>query len=232
MGKGTVSCGSVKGLDWAVLAFVLGPLVCAVGADYIRPIMNRVMTPADVECVYRIGRDLPVRPSTIPPDEFVIEALIDDTSELHILPDLIYWTNNSKYAKPGRARNRYAATWINGRPWRPHWMKHQTRGLDLSSAYGLTIEPALYVPELVAVGPECSATMIERGRIVAHRDRQSLVIRFEDWLPGARWYRIRLYRWRNVDPVKCVTAPEPYCGEHSLCEAPYGDCVAETIPSS
>ncbi len=171
-------------------------------------ITNRSLKRAEVEELYRLGSSLPLQPARASADEIVIEAFIDDTSELHILPDLIYWENKSNYAKPGRHGNRSEPTWINGRPWKPHWNRHdEIGGMDMSSQYGLTIEPAGFAVELVAVGSSRRAEQIERGGIQACRDGSGLIVRFEDLGYGPRWYRIRLYPWRYVDPVQACNTP-------------------------
>lgn len=171
-------------------------------------VANRSLKRAEVAELYRLGCSLPTQPSRVPGDEIIIEAYIDDTSELHVLPDLIYWENKSNYAKPGRHSNRSEPTWINGRPWKPHWNRHdEIGGMDMSSQYGLTLEPAHYGVELVAVGSSRRAEGIERGTIQACRDGSSLIVRFEDLDYGPRWYRIRLYPWRYVDPIQACNAP-------------------------
>jgi hypothetical protein len=178
-------------------------------------IVDRSLDSGDVKELYRLGSGLPVQPSRVPSDEIIIEAFIDDASELHILPDLIYWENTSKRAKPGRHSNRNEPTWINGRPWYPHWFRHEEiGGLDMSSQYGLSIKPPRYAAELVAVGSSRRADRIERGSIEACRDGQSLIIRFKDLEYGPRWYRVRLYPWRYVDPVEACRAASPNpCGK-------------------
>jgi hypothetical protein len=165
-------------------------------------VANRALQRAEVEALYRLGGSPLLRTRRLPGGDIIIEAYIDDVSELHVMPDLIYWENKSAYAKPGRHSNRHEATWINGRPWYPHWNRHaEITGMDMSSQYGLTIVPARYAAELLAVGCSRRTDQIERGRIQTCRDGRSLIIRFEDLEYGPRWYRIRLYPWRYLDPV-------------------------------
>ena len=51
---------------------------------------------------------------------FVVEALIDGDSELHLTPKGIFW-KQGVWNRPGRDENHNYPTYVNDREWVPDW---------------------------------------------------------------------------------------------------------------
>lgn len=125
--------------------------------------------------------------------EFIIEALVDDTSELWIYPDKIQW-HNFRDAKPGRQGGRNEATYIHGNAWTPTWQKQdEDAGPDQSGFYAFSCGTIELDAELLAVGEERGGEKKDRdSSIRAYRRNDAFVIRFEDVWGGPAWFKVLL----------------------------------------
>ncbi len=145
-------------------------------------------------------------------DEIVIEALVDDVSEIWLTSEGIYWKHITKFAKPGRHYGRNEPTLVNGKEWFPIWgMPKKERGIDTSKLYQLPVGALNFKAELSAVGKFRNAKGIERGSIGLRREKDAVVVTINDALPlgGSRWYRIRLYRTDEpLEVEKPVIVPD------------------------
>jgi len=64
-------------------------------------------------------------------NEIIIEALIDDLSEIWLTSEGIYWKHNTRYAKPRLHDGRNEPTLVNGKEWFPVWSRpDRERGID------------------------------------------------------------------------------------------------------
>jgi hypothetical protein len=124
----------------------------------------------------------------------IIEALVDDFSDLWLRRNGILWKNVTSYAKPGQVDGRDEPTWINGTAWYPTWDDSDETGIDLSAVWPRPLRPGYYKAELLAVGTSRSADSIERGSIETVSLPGSFVIRFIDLDKGPRWFRVRVSR--------------------------------------
>lgn len=130
-------------------------------------------------------------------NEIIIEALIDDVSEIWLTSEGIHWEHITRYAKPGLHDGRNEPTLINGKEWFPVWgQPEKERGVDTTERHPLPINTLNFNAELLAVGQHRNAKGIERGSIKLRREKHADVVTVDDRLPlsGSRWYRIRLYR--------------------------------------
>lgn len=142
------------------------------------------------------------------PEEIIVEVLVDDTSELWIEKDRIYWKNLSRYAKPGLHGWRNEPTWVNGKKWIPLWRHpEKDRGFDTSLPYYLPVGALNFKAELLTVGKIRDAKGIERGAISSRMEKGAFVVLAKDLHGGPRWYKIRLYRTgQPVFPIEFETS--------------------------
>jgi len=135
----------------------------------------------------------------VPPiclQEIVVEAMIDDNSDLWVTPQGIYWKHTGGFSKPGRHGGRNEPTWVNGKPWMPEWGKPQEpTGNDQSKPLPLPVGKVGFKFELQAVGTEKGCQGIEkRDPIRTRTEGEAFVVTIPDGQGGCRWYRFRLYR--------------------------------------
>ncbi|MFC1760997.1 LamG domain-containing protein [Planctomycetota bacterium] len=127
-------------------------------------------------------------------DVMIIEALVDDFSDLWLRHNGILWKNVTAFAKPGQVEGRDEPTWVNGTAWYPTWDGSEERGIDLTEVWRRPMRPGTYQAELLAVGESRSADTIERGSIETVSLPGSFIIRFIDQNKGPRWFRVRVSR--------------------------------------
>jgi len=134
--------------------------------------------------------------------EIVIEALIDDHSELYITPTSICWKNLAG-DKPGYWQDKPSPTkkpeptWVNGQAWMPEWPAGPDgKAANISKPLTLNIGKADFQFEVVAVGSGRGQPGISRqaGKVEMKSDGSVQVLSIRDPGYGARWYRVRLFR--------------------------------------
>jgi len=126
-------------------------------------------------------------------DTITIQAYIDGPSELHVKKTGIYWTNG-RNAKPGRQDARNEPTYVNDKPWIPHWKKQKDdRGEDKSDTYSVSSRTLEFELELLAVGKKMEDTGIEkRTPIEVRHQGYEYIVKINDPEVGARWYKFVL----------------------------------------
>ena len=129
----------------------------------------------------------------VEPTELTIKAWVDGPSELRIKKNGIYWKNGEN-AKPGRQSRLNEPTYINGKPWVPHWKKqHEDRGRDKSDTLAMDIPSLDFDFKLVAVAEKFDGTGVEqRSSITVYMKDFELAISIPDLEPGTRWYTFTL----------------------------------------
>ncbi len=124
--------------------------------------------------------------------EFVIEALVDGHSVLHVKPDAMYW-ESEKASKPGLWEKHNDPTYINGKPWVPHWHTKSRSGPDKSYPTPVPFGTIELEYELLAVTKEKGQSGIEqRSPIEAKVEGQEFVVRIPDAQSEGRWYKFTL----------------------------------------
>ena len=139
------------------------------------------------------------------PKEFLVEALIDGDSKLHIKPTGIYW-ENGEAAKPGHHDGQNEPTYVNGKPWQPVWANpDEEKGYDKSDLFALPIGQIDLDFKLVAVTERRGETGIdERSPVTMRTENGEQILLIPDEEDGDRWYTIRLFHKKAT-----VVAPTP-----------------------
>ena len=128
---------------------------------------------------------------------FVIEALIDGDSELHITQEGIYWKQHGTNAsKPGRFHRRNEPTYVNGKPWMPTWGKpKEESGDDRTAILPLPIGELRFGFEIIAIGDRPRMPGIQqRSPVTIQNEQGEQVLSIPDKEAGSKWYTIRLFR--------------------------------------
>jgi hypothetical protein len=135
----------------------------------------------------------PVAPQ--PLEQFVVEALIDGQSELHITPRGIYWFQRNGAAKPGRHGGGNEPTFIDGRPWMPQWQNpRQEMNQDRTALLPMPIGPLDFDVQVLAVGEHRGDPGLEqRDPVTIRAQHLEQVISIPDTQIDARWYRVRVF---------------------------------------
>lgn len=127
--------------------------------------------------------------------EFIVEALIDGHSELHLTPVGLYWVNRD-FAKPGRHNGLKEPTFVNGARWQPLWGRpREDNGWDATDLYPVKLGRLDFGFAVANVSFQRGQKGFEvRGPVSLGRLRSEQVIYISDDLPGSRWYIIELFR--------------------------------------
>jgi hypothetical protein len=126
-------------------------------------------------------------------ESVLVEALIDGSSELHIIPTGIYWVENG-VAKPGMHDKIKYPTFVNGREWWPKWGKPaESRGDDTSQPLQLPIGSGELNYEIVSITEKRGEKGIaDRDAVTLKKTADECVLSIPDGQIGAMWYVVRL----------------------------------------
>lgn len=139
-------------------------------------------------------------------DSFVLVALIDGESELHLTPEGIYWQEH-EFDKPGRAHGVNLPTYLDEVPWMPEWGKPGEHGGDDTTALlPITLGDLNFDVEVLAVGgdehlknPLALKDREQRDPVTISTASGEQVISIPDTQLGCAWYKIRIFR-KPSDP--------------------------------
>lgn len=156
-------------------------------------LFNQALSASQVQQLYGMYGPAQAIVEATTPGEWIIEALIDDTSELWLYADRMVW-HNLRDAKPGRHGDRHEPTLINGTPWIPTWQKpEEDGGTDVSLPYEIKLGTDAFNAELIAAGKDRPLQTLDRdASIRLYRRDGASVIRFEDVWGGPAWMKVKI----------------------------------------
>jgi hypothetical protein len=128
---------------------------------------------------------------TKPVTEFVIEALVDGNTTLHVTPNSMYWEVD-KAAKVGKWHNAKEATYVNGQAWMPDWLPDQggfQKSQPTEVAFG-TIDLEYRLQAITDDRGEKG--LLRRTPITAKTQNGEFVVDIPDKEGGAKWYKFLL----------------------------------------
>ncbi len=171
-------------------------------------LFNQALTAQQVQQLYGLynEQEHPAMPPEIPsPREWIIEALVDDTSELWLYPDKMVW-HNLRDAKPGRHGGRNEPTFIMSHHiiWVPGWQKpEEDVGVDVSLPLPIQFGQDYFAVELLGASKKRPADKNDRDASIKTYQRDgAFVIRFEDVWAGPAWFKVKV-----VPASKDMTSP-------------------------
>lgn len=126
---------------------------------------------------------------------FVVEALIDGSSTLHVTPGGIYWKSHG-VSKAGRHGGRNEPTYVDGAAWRPQWQNPAERGHDRSDPFPLRVGTVANLQvELIGCSDRRGEQRVnKRDPIRAQVVDNEFVVTIPDNQGGSQWYRLRISR--------------------------------------
>ena len=126
-------------------------------------------------------------------EPILIDALVDGSSELHVLKEGLRWVQKGSAAKPGLfEENKRQATYVNGKSWIPIWHLEGSRGADVSDVYPIATAGAKVLVELIGTSSKRGGKNEDKGSLNLQAKEDHMVIGIPDPAFGARWYRIRI----------------------------------------
>jgi hypothetical protein len=126
---------------------------------------------------------------TKPVTEFVIEALVDGGTMLHVKPDSIFWEVEGA-SKPGMWDKHNEPTYINGKPWTPRWRPKTRNGPDTSFSTPVPFGTTDLEYELLAVTDRRGDSGIQnRTPTEAKVEGREFIVRIPDRDSGGKWYK-------------------------------------------